>query len=67
MLAENSLETFTFLAALVKRTCPLHFHPLFAARREKHLEYFHFISDEKAPDVRMAREALGVGLQTSTN
>ncbi|KAG5601500.1 hypothetical protein H5410_032870 [Solanum commersonii] len=67
MLAENSLEAFTFLAALVKRTFPLHFHPLFAAPREKHLEYFHFISDEKAPGVRMVRETLGVGVQTSTN
>ncbi|KAH0715107.1 hypothetical protein KY284_008012 [Solanum tuberosum] len=67
MLAENSLETFTLLAALVKRTCHLHLHPLFAASRVKHLEYFHFISDEKAPGVRMAREILGTGLQTSTN
>ncbi|KAK4713620.1 hypothetical protein R3W88_019527 [Solanum pinnatisectum] len=53
MLAENLLGAFTFLAALVKRTCHLHFHPLFAALREKHLEYFHFISDEKALGVRM--------------
>ncbi|KAH0709486.1 hypothetical protein KY284_010913 [Solanum tuberosum] len=67
MLAENSLEAFTFLAALVKRTFPLHFHPLFAAPREKHLEYIYFISYKKAPSVRMARETLGVGLQTSTN
>ncbi|KAH0764631.1 hypothetical protein KY285_000502 [Solanum tuberosum] len=64
MLAENSVEAFTLLAAFVKRTFPLYFHP---PPREKHLEYFHFISDEKAPGVRMARETLGVGLQTSMN
>ncbi|KAH0722691.1 hypothetical protein KY290_005346 [Solanum tuberosum] len=58
VLAENSLEAFTYLAALVKRTCHLHFHPLFAASREKHLKYFHFISDEKAAGVRMGEKHL---------
>ncbi|KAH0645075.1 hypothetical protein KY284_032959 [Solanum tuberosum] len=59
--------THLILAILGKENLPPPFHPLFAAPREKYLEYFHFISDEKAPGVRMAREALGVGLQTSTN
>ncbi|KAH0665549.1 hypothetical protein KY285_026755 [Solanum tuberosum] len=59
--------THLILAILGRENLPPPFSSLFAASREKHLEYFHFISDEKAPGVRMARETLGVGLQTSTN
>jgi len=67
MLAENFLEAFTFLAASIERTCHLYFHPPFAAPREKHLEYFHFISGEKAHSVSMVRKTLGVGPQTTMN